>query len=531
MLLKQPRAKWAIAAIVFLVGAIPIVTYLFQRGVFWGDEAALALNIEPRGYLEIGRPFTLRQVCPYLTAVTIKIVTAIFGTNEVAYRAVPCVATLGATGFAFAIGRKLGGFWVGVVAMGMTSTSYMVLRYSSELKQYTVDALIAGALIYATLRLLEDPESRVRLWTLGVLGALAGWFSLPSLFVMAACGIAVALEAWQSKRSAQHLAVLVGMGVFWLASFYFHFATFVEQAELTTSTGVAKYWEKSFAPFPPTSLDDFRWYIGKFFYAFDRPVDLTNRYIGGVLYLFAVALLFMERKRPQMIALVGPWVFATFAAMMNRYPPVGRLMIFMVPGITVMVAYAFGSLFRADRTWQRVVAVIVLLYMTIPGVAHAWTQLGPQKEQGDLKVALTRLAALDREGDVYYIAEGGNTVVWTYYAPHLGLPAEFFTINDPRDFEPEGHYPKLPEFAQLFGKSRAWVIAPTPWATWDPKEAGEDNEGLATFVSRYLDKCGGTQLEAYYFHEHALFLYDLREAKLPEGEARFANPRPESFGD
>lgn len=519
----DPRLRRAIVAGLFLLCAIPAVVHLFHRGVFWGDEAALALNIGPVSLFDMGRPFVLGQVCPWLTMAVVKGLLAVFGETEATYRLFPLLSGLAGVALAYPLGRRLGGPWAGYIAMLVVGTSTFYVGYTSEFKPYTVDAGVAAAVSVATLWVLGGPGDRRRVATLAGLGIIAVWLSLPSIFVLGACGLAVLLDA--QRRGLPRWPLLL-MGAAWLLSFYLHFAVFVQQSELATSPGVRQYWQRDMAPFPPTSLSDLRWYVGRYFYSFEVPLALSQRYVGGLLFAAGAALLWRGGRRLELLVLLGPWALALVASAMGRYPPVGRLLIFMVPALAAMLGYTLTRLLLAPRRLLQVAGLVLVVGLIGPGLIRTYRLIPAPETKGDLKAALRYVAAHTKPGDAHYVTEGGNCVVWEYYAPFLDLPKHYFTINDPTQFSTPGRFDHLPQIEALYGKPRVWLVAPSVAPGWDPEEAGEVNEADTTFIPRYLDRCGGRRLSVQRFEHHDVYLYDLTDARLPEGEARYFNPLP-----
>ena len=357
-----------------------------------------------------------------------------------------------------------------------------------------------------------------------VFGALAGWISLASLFVNGAICAALGAEALKNRRGARWIGALAGFGAVCVLSFLVHFNLFVAASDLATSKDVAKYWQHSFAPFPPDSLEDLRWYAGKYFYVFESPLSFGQRYIGGLAFLLGVGMFLRRKKAFVLLGLAGPWLLAIAASMMDRYPPEGRLMLFMVPSITVVVAFGAVTPIRDRHTTLQILGVVLVMALTLPHLDQTWRHV-TKKPGPDIADALDNLGRRYRPGDTVYMAEWDIAQIWDFYRPRTGLPADgYVRVRHIRQFDEAGRFPNLPKSASAnFGGARVWILAPITDEVLDPKETGRSAENYAAFITRYLDRHGGAQLDATVIGNHALYLYDLRGAVTPVGPDATAN--------
>ncbi len=71
------KILWAIPALAVIVR---VYLFIFVEKSLWLDEAALALNILDKGYLELFQPLQYAQSAPPLFLLCTKFLTEIFGT-------------------------------------------------------------------------------------------------------------------------------------------------------------------------------------------------------------------------------------------------------------------------------------------------------------------------------------------------------------------------------------------------------------------------------------------------------------------
>ena len=95
------------------------------------------------------------------------------------------------------------------------SLSALFVRYHTEVKQYSSDAMVALLLIYLFLRhKLHDDESdnlqrSASFYSGGgaVIGCLAPWLSMSSVFVLFGIGIFVALKFWRETAHGVNFCI------------------------------------------------------------------------------------------------------------------------------------------------------------------------------------------------------------------------------------------------------------------------------------------------------------------------------------
>ncbi|CAN0527338.1 unnamed protein product, partial [Laminaria digitata] len=378
---------------------------------------------------------------------------------EVGYRAFPFVAALAAVVLAYAIGRRIHSPLAGLAAMLLTGTTYGLTHYAAEIKPYAVDAAVAGGITLAGAHVLAAPERYQRWGVMLVLGLIAAGTSLPALFVLGSCGIALALDAWLARRGAKHLVVVAGTGVLWLGAFFAHYQTFIVRSTLASSAKASKYWSSGFAPFPPTSLAELRWYPGKFFFFFDSPGGLSIRYLAGAIFILGIYALLKRKMHLQAVLLFGPTVLAICASALGKYPSVGRLMLFAVPAMMVVVAVGFTELMRQPRRHVRVIALALLLLLVAPGWGRTYAPI-TQPPRVDMRHVMAKIAEQRQEGDAVFMAGGGLATIWDFYGPGLGLPKLYTGVDGLRNFDEAGNYPALRDLAEkCFGHPRLWLVA------------------------------------------------------------------------
>ena len=140
----------------------------------WFDEAMLARNIIARNPFELLAPLDYAQAAPVLFLCLVKAATVLFGSGELALRFVPlCASIVGLVVFLLLAKQFLESRYV-PIALFLITTSPILIYYSQELKQYSVDVAVTLSPTYSFFRLLKsDPPRKnpfdwpVRSWKRG----------------------------------------------------------------------------------------------------------------------------------------------------------------------------------------------------------------------------------------------------------------------------------------------------------------------------------------------------------------------------
>ena len=179
------REKWVAAVAIVLaiiVFAVLCATQLSRWSV-WFDESFTHYLIK-FNFLDIAK-WTASDVHPPLFYWFLKTWGIVFGTSAVALRSMSVLFGAAVIVLAFILTRKLFGKKVGYLVLPLLVLSPMLLRYSIEMRMYTMVAAIIFAQILA---LLKARETGLRRWWIiyGTLVAAGMWTQYFSCFVVLA---------------------------------------------------------------------------------------------------------------------------------------------------------------------------------------------------------------------------------------------------------------------------------------------------------------------------------------------------------
>jgi hypothetical protein len=394
----------------------------FLQFPIWGDEAYLALNFLDRDYLGLTRPLRYEQVAPLLFLWGEWTVYRLLGGTELALRLLPFLAGLATLPLFWRLARLALPAPERYLAVGLFAVSYYPIRHSCEIKPYSMDLLVALALLVVALTWLRQPERLRWLAFLVILTPLGLAASYPAVFIVAALGLVLLPAAWRQGGKARLLiaayavvAALGFLGPYLLAG--------VGQFESTGGTHNS-YWADWFSPMRPLAL---LWWLVKAHtgYMLAYPIGSANGASSATFLLCLIGIWQLGRSRqgPLLYLLLLPFALTLLAAVLHRYPYGGsaRIAQHLAPAICLLtgagLAETLRRLFRPAAQRRAVLVVFVLLAAGgVYGILHDLYK--PYKTEGDEAVRhfIKELYAEARHEDQILVLHGDHdlwpTVEW-----------------------------------------------------------------------------------------------------------------------
>jgi len=354
------------AAVIFWLGVLLRVgVYLWNRS-YWLDEGSLLGNIEGKRVLEFSGYLQGDQLAPFGFLIIERVIVGLLGDSGYATRFVPLVCGIVALRLFESLAFRVLPFAAAMVALALFAFSDDLVYYSSELKPYSGDLALGLAMTLATWRLLERPLRGGWLATLGLLVLLAPWFSFPSAFIIAGCGMALVIDRC-AKRAWIDLGGLLVIALCWLTSFWLAYRA--SRALSHPATTMYVFWDFAFLPVPPSGRTDLIKLGGVLLEVFVNPLNLLAPVYPALVVILPVVLMVIggfslsQRDRREFLVLTLPILLALVAAALRQYPLHGRLMIELVPAFYAMIAEGTQRLgTRLGRPAYVVVLVLLLAY-------------------------------------------------------------------------------------------------------------------------------------------------------------------------
>ena len=267
------------------------------------------------------------------------------------------------------------------IAVGLFALDDWLLYYSAELKQYSSDTTLT--LVALLLASAAADMSRRSLLVLAGFGAVGVWFSHTLALVLGAVGTYLAGKA-AVRQDWQKMPGLIAMGLLWTASFAACY--FVSHRILSKEDFIWKWWDFAFLPIPPRSFADLSRDFWQVLNIFNSPAwvvtplgVLASAFLAAGLYLIG-SLSLGIRWRGGLYLLVAPLLFTLAASALHQYPFHGRLLLFLVPPVHLLVAEGAAALTRKGGVVLTVALGVFLLVQ--PAYHVLWSQLIVKRSHG-----------------------------------------------------------------------------------------------------------------------------------------------------
>ena len=435
----------------------------------WGDEGMLAVNFHARGFLELLGPLDYGQVAPPGFLWLEMAASKLLGFSEPALRLIPYLAAVAAVLLFWQACRKLLDRRSALMALAVFAASFYPVRYAAEVKPYSLDLLLALALILAAWAVYERPALARRWSAFAVLAAVSAWLSYPSIFISGgACLwlLAYASGEGRTRRWGHVLAAGLLIG----ASFI---AMYLLSGSAQHAVAPASYWS---AGFPPMSEP---WRIP--LWALDVHTGMMMAYPNGghsggsaVSFLLAVAggLVLWRSRRPVLLLLLSPLPLMFLAAALEKYPygASARVAQHVAPAACMLIGTGIVCALREILGARRAIrvlpiAVLPFLVVVLGGLVRDVTR--PYHSRADAQ-ARDAIELLRRESEpnarwLVFASRERNARV-PFYSKYVGMGGRL-------------HF-------QILSQAPATVLwGPDPAAI--ASGAGGDAEAAATWMIAY----------------------------------------------
>ena len=242
------------------------------------------------------------------------------------------------------------------IAVLLFALSPSLVTHSAEIKQYQTDVFgaVAILLLACWVGRERDRYSAVGLWA--GFGALWIWFSHPVVFVMAGAWVQVTVGA--IRRRNKHLLLRVfGVGLVWGAEFLLSYFLFLRP--LTRNSYLLDYWNSGF-PTGHLLQANLLWLMRTLLKSLDDPAGFSAHQISVAPLALALVILGVsvawKRYRQVLWSFVTPVVLVLFAATLREYPFEGRLILFLMPILIVLLTLGLEEIYGL-RGYLRVAGV------------------------------------------------------------------------------------------------------------------------------------------------------------------------------
>jgi hypothetical protein len=480
-----------IPAILALGVLLQLLRYGNGRSL-WFDEVLLALNVIHRPLGQLLHPLDYHQAAPFGFLALQKLATAIGGKSELALRAAPLGAALVSLILFLNVARLYLSAQAVPVAVALFALNPSLIHYSSEAKQYVFDVAMTLLLLWV----VGTPDTFLRrrrdVIVLSLVGAAAVWFSYPAIFVLAGIAATLVLRVYTDKTQGmpRKLALVL---VTWAISSTICY--FLSLTSVRADQALLNFWRNSLPTHPLLSFSNLRWIGLSFVRMFEETAGLTD-FLGLTLFC-AGCMGLVRRDRLLCSLLVVPIPVALAAAFVGGYPFGGRLLLFLVPLVLLVIAEGVAWIASHCGRFQTAALVGLLAALLAQPVAADVQEVTHPRRPEDIKLAIRHIQSHQLPGDVWFIYHYARFQYW-YYAELYGLSPAVVRIGRDCGTDTACYAADL---NQLQGEPRVWILFSHIWLGDGLQEEDFTIQQLST-MGKCLDKFSQSGVRAY--------LYDLR---------------------
>jgi len=493
------RARSILLWLMVIGAALRILRYLANRSL-WLDEAYLADSVLTFSFKQLlTRPLLYWQAAPPGFLMLQKSAVTLLGTGEYALRLVPLLAGLTSLPLFYGIIRRCLGPTACVIAMLLFIVLDPLVYYSAESKQYGLDVMFSLAIVWSAMRLRDEPLSGGRVIAMAGIGILGIGCSHPSVFVLAAAGLAL---IWEFRRSELRNRLIVII-ILWVGLFAAEYFLFLRP--LTHHSGLAAYWAGDYMPYQ--CLAAIKWLGIELYGLYHGYATMWLPMVDAAILATLLGIIrFWRRDRAMLAMLMLPLIFTLAAAAVHAYPFGSRLVLFLVPALVVLIGAGGAMIWESFVPGRRIIPSLILASIILPTAARAvYYVLIPAKRE-EIRPMLEYVREHKKSGDVLYLFHISE-IPFRYYQDRFGLEENRGGLADMTWIFGQSGDSDVSvyraDLARLRGKGRVWVLITHPRAV-----GGIDEEQLFPAI---LDQWG-RQIDRVNAFNACAILYEMKSA-------------------
>lgn len=480
-----------------------LIQYGANRSL-WADEATLALNIVNRSFSELMQPLDYQQAAPVGFLMVEKLAIELLGNHEYALRLFPLASGIASLFLFYALAKRCLSARVLPVALGLFATLPPLIYFSSEVKQYASDVAIALLAWLIVVHLSHQKSiSLGQIALYGLLGAALIWFSHPVVFVLAGTGLSTVLISWVNHQRTRIKSLLATYSL-WALSFIAFYALLLaplsSRDDLTTSF-------VGHGGFPASPLYIIPWLffaVGKFFYKpLGFPIPLAV--VALVAFGFGYRSLY-QKNRSALLLLLSPVLATLAAAILQQYPFHQRLVLFLTPFVTVLIAEGAVQIYhKASAKGLSWLGGLFLALLFAYPVMTAGALLVEPNWREEIRPVIQYVEEHRQPGDLIYVYQRGE-YQFKYYAQRYGYSPEDYIIGVD-DLDSEDGYGLSEQEAQRYRADLDQLQGSRVWIIFSHIAQVADETGL---VEARLNQLGD-RIDGFYRPGAYALLYDLSQ--------------------
>ena len=365
-MIKIIKKKWfEITLSVFvLLGIVLSLINLFHNTSLGLDQACLALNIVSRSYMELLTPLADGQSAPIGFLLTEKLLTNIFGPYDWVLKIFPFFSFILAIFLFFILNKKLfNSIKIALLSCALLSLNFTLIHYSTEVKQYSTDVLVAISIVLSCLNFNAN-KNKLSILLHTSIGAIAIWFSNIAVIMLVTTAI---YNTYYSlfNNNKKEFSILTPISI-WLTSFIIYYLIFIYNNPHTDY--MTNYWDAHFLPNNIFSKEFYTFLYHKAIMIFASLILNNHLWIIALAsYSFGILLLIKTKQINILYILSFPILVHLGLSFYHLYPFEGRFLLYQIPFIITIISYSIISIstyFKSSHV-SKIIILISLLTSTL----------------------------------------------------------------------------------------------------------------------------------------------------------------------
>ncbi len=449
---KRKDVKQIILYVILFAGFVIILRDYIGNRSFWIDEAMLGLNMS-RSFRELLSPLDYGQMSPILFLYASRALTLFLGIKDYVLRIIPLLAGLGSLYVFYLLSKKIINKTAAIIALLLFILSESIIYYSTEFKQYSLEAFFAILFFYLFIFITEKGLNLKRSILIGLLGGIAVWFSYSAIFVVASFAI-VSLYYFIRRKNIKSIISTLVIGSVWLAStlteYFFYF-----RRENPVIDYMSDVWGWTYMPFPPKSLDDFLWlpvYIKKLFiFSYinvDNPITKVLPVFKEIIaimlivfFLIGIVYLIYKKKGHLSFFVLIVMLIAIIGSALRVYPFYDRAVLYLTPLVLLFSAIGIWLAIKYLNKIHKSISILLLIFIFIFAVPLRVYYFIEPNYQTEVRSVVKYYHENRKPGDKLLVQ---GLCLWQFY---------FYSGSELVDYTETSE-----NLDEMYGNSRVWVI-------------------------------------------------------------------------
>lgn len=360
--------RYLVFALLIAGVVLRVYVYLQNRDLII-DEANVARNIYERGFIALLSPLDYEQYAPPIFLWITKLSTLAFGMGERALKLYPLLCGIAALWVFYKILKTLIPLQAIWYPVSLLAFSPILIRYSSELKQYMPDVFIALLLIWLALNISIHTISKLRFALLWILiGTIAIWSSMPSVFILAGVGC---YYGWQVLKTKQYKLIILPalISMIWVLQFGLYYLLMLQ--EQANSQYLQNFHQYDFLFATPSTKEEWE-HNWRVFSELMIRFEGYYPYVHNINTAFLVigTIMLVRKASAKSILLIIPVLALCIAAALNQYSMMARVSLFIIPVLIIIVGHGFAQYTQLKSGWLKGIIILAGLYATGCNMAY-----------------------------------------------------------------------------------------------------------------------------------------------------------------